>query len=376
MTKIFISYRREDTAAHVGRLYDELQRKFGRRSVFMDIDTIEPGQAFAEQVVKNINNASIVLVAIGKTWLKITDSNGQRRIDKPEDFVHLEILAALNSKKTVIPILFDGTPPLTETDLPDTLKPLAQLQALEISASRFRYDMDRLIKSIDSHFSKLKIMSLRHPTLMGVVTLTIVLLPPLFLIGEFWLKQPVKLPKPISAYSKTEGAATFEPATLSPNDTSVSQANNPFANLVIDVDTMKLKREIDRFGQISEIVRDSKESGRALGTIGAHFSSIQGSSQIYISSVVPNGAAFKSGLFAGDILLLIDGQKIENDSDALYAILGTKVGSIHVFTVNRGARELAFSVQIEELGKSDLQEFQAIINDRETQAKRRLESLR
>lgn len=85
MTKIFISYRREDTAAHVGRLYDELQRKFGRRSVFMDIDTIEPGQAFAEQIVKSINNASIVLVAIGKTWLKITDSNGQRRIDKPDD---------------------------------------------------------------------------------------------------------------------------------------------------------------------------------------------------------------------------------------------------------------------------------------------------
>lgn len=295
--------------------------------------------------------------------------------------MHLEILAALNSKKIVIPILFDGTPPLTETDLPDTLKPLAQLQALEISASRFRYDTDRLIKSIDSHFSKLKIMTLHHPMLMSVVALTIVLLPMLFLIGKFLSQQPVKLQVPISAYSKTEGigkkegAATFELDTLSPSDTSESQANSPFANMVIDVDIMKLKRDIDLFGQISELVKDSKENGRALGTIGAYFLSIQGSNQIYISSVVPNGAAFKSGLFAGDIVLSIDGQKIENDSDALFAILDSKPGSIHVFTIKRGARELAFSVQIEELGKSDLQELQAIINDRGTQANRRLESL-
>lgn len=35
---IAISYRREDTLAVTGRLYDRLQAKFGKRNVFMDFD--------------------------------------------------------------------------------------------------------------------------------------------------------------------------------------------------------------------------------------------------------------------------------------------------------------------------------------------------
>ncbi len=43
MPKIFISYRRNDSAAHTGRIYDRLEGHFGQGQVFMDVDTIKPG---------------------------------------------------------------------------------------------------------------------------------------------------------------------------------------------------------------------------------------------------------------------------------------------------------------------------------------------
>lgn len=44
MPEIFISYRRDDSAAYAGRLYDRLTNHFGQRHIFMDIDHIKPGQ--------------------------------------------------------------------------------------------------------------------------------------------------------------------------------------------------------------------------------------------------------------------------------------------------------------------------------------------
>ncbi len=43
MPKIFISYRRNDSAGHAGRLCDHLTGHFGHGQVFMDVDTIRPG---------------------------------------------------------------------------------------------------------------------------------------------------------------------------------------------------------------------------------------------------------------------------------------------------------------------------------------------
>ena len=48
MPDIFISYRREDSVAYAGRLYDRLSGHFGKEHVFMDVDTIELGADFVE----------------------------------------------------------------------------------------------------------------------------------------------------------------------------------------------------------------------------------------------------------------------------------------------------------------------------------------
>ena len=50
MAKIFLSYRRQDSAGVAGRIYDRLRAHFGDDAVFMDIDSIPFGEDFREHI--------------------------------------------------------------------------------------------------------------------------------------------------------------------------------------------------------------------------------------------------------------------------------------------------------------------------------------
>lgn len=108
MPGIFISYRRDDSIGHTGRLYDLLSQHFGRAHVFMDIDTIGPGENFAEVIEKTCDTCEVLLAVIGHSWESVTGQNGIRRLDDPEDFVRLEIGHALEKGLRVVPVLVDG----------------------------------------------------------------------------------------------------------------------------------------------------------------------------------------------------------------------------------------------------------------------------
>lgn len=137
MARIFISYRRDDSGGWAGRLYDRLSQHFRRENVFMDIDTIEPGLDFVEVIEQAVGSCDALIALIGKQWLTITDAAGQRRLDNPEDFVRLEIAAALARNIRLIPALVQGARMPGSTDLPDVLKMLARRNAHEISDRRF-----------------------------------------------------------------------------------------------------------------------------------------------------------------------------------------------------------------------------------------------
>ena len=101
--KLFINYRREDTAPYAGRLYDRLMAKFGEDQVFMDIDQIEPGEDFVEVINSKVGACDIAIVSIGPNWLGATVASGNRRLDDSEDFVRMEIVAALSAKSSSFP---------------------------------------------------------------------------------------------------------------------------------------------------------------------------------------------------------------------------------------------------------------------------------
>jgi hypothetical protein len=151
--KVFINYRREDTAPYAGRLYDRLTAHFGEGQVFMDIAQIEPGEDFVEVIDRKVSACDIAIVAIGPNWLRTTDASGKRRVDDEEDFVRMEIVAALQRKIRVIPVLLGGARMPGRHDLPEALAPLSRRNAIEVSETRFHADVNRLIEAIEKSFA-------------------------------------------------------------------------------------------------------------------------------------------------------------------------------------------------------------------------------
>ena len=95
MPRIFISYRREDTPGYAGRLCDRLQQDFGRDNVFIDVDTLQPGDDFVEAISERLVGCDLMLVVIGPRWLTSVDSQGRPRLEDDSDYVRLEIQTAL-----------------------------------------------------------------------------------------------------------------------------------------------------------------------------------------------------------------------------------------------------------------------------------------
>src|SRR5689334_13148226 len=92
--RIFISYRRDETAYPAGWLYDRLTEQFGEGSVFKDLDSIDLGDDFAAAIANAVAACDVLLALIGDRWATMTDDHGHRRLDDPDDFVRREIEAA------------------------------------------------------------------------------------------------------------------------------------------------------------------------------------------------------------------------------------------------------------------------------------------
>lgn len=146
---IFLSYRRDDSGGHVGRLYDALSARFGSQRLFVDIDHINAGQDFVQVVDEAVARCAVLLVVIGKRWAG-SGRIGKRRIDNPGDFVRLEVAGGLRRQGLrVIPVLVGGATMPGPTELPDDIKDLARRNAFELSDTRWKEDVARLIAQLD-----------------------------------------------------------------------------------------------------------------------------------------------------------------------------------------------------------------------------------
>jgi hypothetical protein len=148
MPRIFISYRREETAYPAGWLFDRLEARYGEEQIFKDVDSIAPGEDFVERITTAVASCDVLLALIGDEWLTVADEGG-RRLDNPKDFVRVEIEAALARKVRVVPVLVDGAAMPEAEQLPPSLAPLSRRQALELSPQRFDFDTNRLLDALD-----------------------------------------------------------------------------------------------------------------------------------------------------------------------------------------------------------------------------------
>jgi hypothetical protein len=143
MAKIFISYRRNDTSGWVQHLATDLQARFGRDAVFVDIDKIGAGSDFVLTIEKALAESSVMLAVIGPRWLG--------RLEDPNDFVRLELSKALQRNVYVIPVLVGNAAMPKAEELPDELRILARRQAFEISDKRRAYDFAQLCGIIETY---------------------------------------------------------------------------------------------------------------------------------------------------------------------------------------------------------------------------------
>jgi hypothetical protein len=146
--KIFINYRRDDSPGTAGRLHDRLAQTFGRKNLFMDVDHIPAGVDFLEHLHSQVAACDVFLAVIGPNWLNAKDERGRRRFDSPDDFVTIEIAAALARNIRVIPVLVDGARTPKADKLPDSVKPLVRRNAVEVRNTQFGRDAEALANKV------------------------------------------------------------------------------------------------------------------------------------------------------------------------------------------------------------------------------------
>jgi hypothetical protein len=112
----------------------------------MDVESIHPGQNFADAIDVTLAQCSVVLVIIGPHWLDILQ---QRATRQETDYVVHEISAALTRAVNVVPVFVGGATPSVLSNVPHELLGLSSRQAIELRDDSFKDDCTRLAVSLN-----------------------------------------------------------------------------------------------------------------------------------------------------------------------------------------------------------------------------------
>ena len=152
--RLFLSYRRDDSAGRAGRLFDGLTQRLGPGQVFQDVEAIKPGLDFERAVADSLESADASVVVIGPEWATVTEPGGARRLDRDDDFVRLEVGVALRSERPVVPVLVGGAQMPRAEELPEELRPLLKRQAFTVRDNAWNGDVDVLVRDLRSQLAE------------------------------------------------------------------------------------------------------------------------------------------------------------------------------------------------------------------------------
>jgi hypothetical protein len=149
VTKIFISYRREDSAYATGFIRDQLVAALPGSEVFFDVDSIPYGVDFRAHLEGCVAVCDYLVVVIGKRWLTVCNGEGQRRLDNPNDAVRVEVETALNRGIPLIPVFLDGMDVPAPDQFPDSLRGVVDRNAIFVRPPPdFNQDVSKLVQSL------------------------------------------------------------------------------------------------------------------------------------------------------------------------------------------------------------------------------------
>ncbi len=145
---VFVSYRRQDAEVFAGRLYDTLVQEFGEDRVFMDVDTLKPGDDYIKAIERKLRHIDVFLAVIGNQWVTVKDERGSPRLADERDLLRLEVATALKRSIRVIPVLVGGATMPPVSDLPADIANVSRLHAFELTSARFRADVQLLVNTL------------------------------------------------------------------------------------------------------------------------------------------------------------------------------------------------------------------------------------
>ena len=151
--RVFISYRRQDTAADARLLYERLAQRLGAESVFLDVVDLEPGTSWLDAIKSRGGSCGIFVVVLGPRWLSSVDERAADRLaDAGEDIVKLELELALSrgSGVEVLPVLVGDAHMPAANRLPRSIRTLSGLQPVELRHTHYDEDIERLISAMEA----------------------------------------------------------------------------------------------------------------------------------------------------------------------------------------------------------------------------------
>jgi metacaspase-1 len=140
VASIFISYRRDDSPGHAGRLFDAMRSSFGIYDVFMDVTGIAKGDDFPTAIEEAIGEAKVMLIVIGPEW------NRDDRLSGKDDWVRQEIALALKRRVRILTVLVNGAtwPP----KVPRPFRRLLLIDYIELRDTRWDDDLQQVATTV------------------------------------------------------------------------------------------------------------------------------------------------------------------------------------------------------------------------------------
>jgi TIR domain len=148
--RVFVSYRRDDTAGRAGRLGDGLSTRLGAGNVFQDVGSIAPGVDFEGAILDALAATDATIVVIGPEWARLRGPDSVPRLREPADYVRQEVAAALKSGQPVVPVLVGGARLPDRDELPEELTPLLRRQAVAVRDDSWHEDVDGLVRRLQA----------------------------------------------------------------------------------------------------------------------------------------------------------------------------------------------------------------------------------
>jgi len=147
--KLFLSYRREDSAGDARSIFSVLTQYFGADNIFFDVNSIAAGERFEFELRHALNDCAVFIPVIGFSWLRLLKD---RLHDGEPDYVRMEVETALELQVPIIPVVLsrDGRMPAVPrpNELPAPMVDLFAYQIHAVSHERFERDVTDLVAAI------------------------------------------------------------------------------------------------------------------------------------------------------------------------------------------------------------------------------------